>query len=59
MGRIVHFEIHVDDMERDKKFYGDVFGWTFEDWTQYAGLLGSRSINGSTELPVYLSNVFR
>lgn len=22
MGRLVHFEIHVDDMERAKKFYG-------------------------------------
>ncbi len=38
MGRIVHFEIHVDDMERAKKFYGEVFGWTFEDWSEYAGM---------------------
>lgn len=38
MGRLVHFEIHVDDMERAKKFYGDVFGWTFEDWSEYAGM---------------------
>ena len=38
MGRIVHFEIHVDDMERAKKFYGEVFGWTFEDWSDYAGM---------------------
>lgn len=30
--RIVHFEIHADDMERAKTFYGDVFGWTFEKW---------------------------
>ena len=37
MGRVIHFEIHVDDMERAKKFYGEVFGWTFEDWTAYAG----------------------
>lgn len=28
---IVHFEIHVGDIERAKKFYGDVFGWTFTD----------------------------
>lgn len=27
MGRLVHFEIHVSDMERAKKFYGEVFGW--------------------------------
>lgn len=38
MGRLVHFEIHVDDMERAKKFYGEVFGWKFEDWSDYAGM---------------------
>ncbi|NMM54631.1 VOC family protein [Paenibacillus aquistagni] len=38
MGRLVHFEIHVDDMERAKKFYREVFGWTFEDWSEYAGM---------------------
>ena len=38
MGRIVHFEIHVNDMERAKKFYGEVFGWSFQDWSEYAGV---------------------
>ncbi|WP_270181249.1 VOC family protein [Alkalihalobacillus sp. CinArs1] len=38
MGRVIHFEVHVDDMERAKKFYGEVFGWTFEDWSEYAGM---------------------
>ncbi|PID15625.1 glyoxalase [Sporosarcina sp. P34] len=38
MGRVVHFEIHVDDMERAQKFYRDVFGWTYQDWSEYAGL---------------------
>ena len=33
MGRLVHFEIHVNDMERAKKFYGEVFGWSFQDWS--------------------------
>lgn len=37
MGRLVHFEIHVDDMERAKGFYGEVFGWSFQDWSEYAG----------------------
>ena len=37
MGRLVHFEIHVDDMERAKTFYGEVFRWSFEDWTDYGG----------------------
>lgn len=38
MSRLIHFEIHVDDMERAKKFYGEVFGWSFEDWSDYAGM---------------------
>jgi len=25
-----HFEIHADDVERAKKFYHGLFGWTFE-----------------------------
>ncbi|RKJ38713.1 VOC family protein, partial [Butyricicoccus sp. 1XD8-22] len=33
MGRLIHFEIHVNDMERAKNFYGEVFGWKFEDWS--------------------------
>ena len=32
MSRPVHFEIHVDDFKRAQKFYGDVFGWTFQAW---------------------------
>ena len=27
MNRVVHFEIHADDLERAKKFYSSVFGW--------------------------------
>ncbi|MBX4192109.1 VOC family protein [Candidatus Parcubacteria bacterium] len=30
MNRVVHFEIHVDDVERAKKFYSDVFGWEMQ-----------------------------
>ena len=37
MGRLIHFEIHVDNMERAKGFYEEVFGWTFQDWSEYAG----------------------
>ncbi len=32
MNRVVHFEIHADDIERCKKFYGDFFGWEFPEW---------------------------
>lgn len=34
MNRVVHFEIQVDDIERAKKFYGDVFGWEFPQWME-------------------------
>ncbi len=30
-GSIVHIEFPVKDAERAKKFYGDLFGWTFQD----------------------------
>jgi predicted enzyme related to lactoylglutathione lyase len=38
MGRVIHFEIHVNNMVRAKKFYGEVFGWSFQDWSEYAGM---------------------
>ncbi|WP_273853539.1 VOC family protein [Guptibacillus spartinae] len=49
MGRLVHFEIHVDDMDRAKRFYGEVFGWTFEDWSEYAGMPYLGVITGSDD----------
>jgi predicted enzyme related to lactoylglutathione lyase len=43
MNRIVHFEIYANDTERAKKFYSDIFGWTYQDWsfngTPYFGVL--------------------
>ena len=30
MNRVVHFEIHAQDLERAKKFYSDVFGWQMD-----------------------------
>lgn len=32
MPTIVHFEIPADDIERSKKFYKDLFGWSIENW---------------------------
>jgi uncharacterized protein len=29
-GELSHFAIHADDLDRAQKFYGGVFGWTFE-----------------------------
>lgn len=51
MGRLVHFEIHVGDMERAKKFYGEVFGWTFEDWSKYAGMPYFGAVTGNANEP--------
>lgn len=30
-GKLVHFEVPAKDSGRAKTFYGDVFGWTFND----------------------------
>ncbi|MFG6116101.1 VOC family protein [Halobacillus sp. MO56] len=51
MGRIIHFEIHVDDMERAKKFYGEVFGWRFEDWSDFAGMPYFGAVTGDEKEP--------
>ncbi len=29
---VAHFVIHVNDCQRTKRFYEEVFGWTFEPW---------------------------
>lgn len=51
MNRPVHFEIHVDDMDRAKKFYSEVFDWTFEDWSEYAGMPYLGAVTGDTNEP--------
>lgn len=51
MGRLVHFEIHVDDMNRAKSFYGEVFGWTFEDWSEFAGMPYLGAVTGGEDIP--------
>lgn len=58
-GTVRHFAINADDTARARKFYGEVFGWTFRPWgppdfyqTQDAGdglrgaLQGRRDIGG-------------
>mgnify|MGYP001568184675 CR=1 FL=1 len=54
MNRVVHFEIYAQDLERAMKFYGDVFGWTYQKWDiagkPYWGVLTAPS--GSTELGI-------
>ncbi|RKQ19324.1 VOC family protein [Ureibacillus endophyticus] len=51
MSRIIHFEIHVNDIENAKKFYGEVFGWTYQDYSEYAGMPYFGVVTGSDEEP--------
>lgn len=37
MSRPIHFEIHADDCERAKAFYAEVFGWSYDDYSQVTG----------------------
>ena len=32
MPKPVHFEIHCEDIARARKFYGEVFGWSFRKY---------------------------
>lgn len=32
LGRVVHFEIHADDLPRARAFYEALFGWTFTEY---------------------------
>lgn len=51
MPKVVHFEILVDDMERAKTFYRDVFGWTYEDFSDYMGDPYFAAITGDESEP--------
>jgi predicted enzyme related to lactoylglutathione lyase len=33
MPRVIHFEIHAQDPERAIRFYTEVLGWRFEQWS--------------------------
>lgn len=35
--RPIHFEIHADDVKRAVEFYREALGWSFEDWSEFAG----------------------
>ncbi len=53
-GRIVHFEFEASDIERAKRFYEELFGWSFSDLTdpvRYSLIDAGDSANGG----VYLS----
>lgn len=50
-GRMICFEIHVDDMERAKNFYKHVFDWQFENYSEYAGMPYFGAITGDDQYP--------
>jgi uncharacterized protein len=45
---LTHFAIHIDDMERAKEFYGEVFEWgfTFYGPSDFLQIKSDRSENG-------------
>lgn len=51
MSRVVHFEIHVDDIERAKNFYATTFGWEYEDYGQFVGTPYWGIVTGSADEP--------
>ena len=32
MNRVIHFEIHAQNLDRAAKFYSELFGWQFVKW---------------------------
>ena len=42
MGRVIHFEIHADDVDRAERFYTDVFGWQAQ---KFGGPIDYRLLN--------------
>lgn len=52
MGRPIHFELHVDDMERAMAFYTHCFGWTFVDYSEYADTPYFGAVTGEEEMGI-------
>jgi uncharacterized protein len=61
MNRVVHFEIHVDDIDRAKKFYTDVFGWTLtqmgEEYGNYVLVMTGPSQNDLVGKPARMEDM--
>lgn len=53
MGKVVHFEIPVDDPDRARRFYETAFGWSFQGygdqpyWLTSIGPDGAAGIEGA------------
>jgi uncharacterized protein len=46
--KLTHFAIHIDDIERAKNFYGEVFDWGFASYgpTDFLQIKADKSENG-------------
>lgn len=46
--KLVHFAIHIDDMDRAKDFYGEVFEWGFNSYgpSDFLQIRADQSSNG-------------
>lgn len=51
MTRAIHFEIHAADVQRAVDFYRTVFGWEFQDWSEYAGVAYFGAVTGADDQP--------
>lgn len=43
---IAYIEVPSEDVEASKKFYGSLFGWTFEDWGPDYAAFSNVNIDG-------------
>jgi len=48
MGKVQHFELPADDVERAKVFYATVFGWTYEDYGPDLAMVDPAGAEGET-----------
>jgi predicted enzyme related to lactoylglutathione lyase len=44
-----HIDVVAADQKRAQKFYGDVFGWTFEDYGEEMGYVGVKTSDNGIE----------
>lgn len=52
MGKVVHFEIPVDDVERAKRFYGAIFGWETHDMAEMDyTVVQTTAVDAATQQP--------
>ena len=52
MGKVVHFEIPADNLDRAKNFYGSIFGWELQTMPmgegEYTSVMTTRSVSSKT-----------